>query len=186
MASFGNYGFGQRPLSINPPTYLPKPKVFVSYHHELDQGYYDRFTLLFSTKYDILTDTSIERRIDSDSADYQQQVIRERHITGSSITVVLCGSETWKRRWIDWEIHMTLNKQHALLGIALPTAVKGDCGGIIVPDRLHANIQTGYAHWIGWTEDPTALRTAIEIAKEKARWTSNIDNSAPRMKRSRP
>jgi hypothetical protein len=68
----------------------------------------------------VITDTSIDRRIGSDDVDYHQQVIREQHITGSSVTVVLCGAETWKRRWVDWEIQMTLNKRHALLGICLP------------------------------------------------------------------
>lgn len=163
-----------------------KPKVFVSYHHRCDQAYYDRFASLFANGYEVITDTSIGRKIGSDDVDYQQQVIREQHITGSSITVVLCGAETYKRRWVDWEIHMTLNKEHALLGIALPTASRNQAGQIIVPDRLQANIETGYAHWIGWTEDPNGVRAAIDTAKENARQTRNIDNSAPRMQRSRP
>lgn len=182
MTAFGDYRFGQRPFGHAPV----KPRVFVSYHHERDQAYYDRFVKLFDNYYDIITDTSIDHVIESEDVDYQQQVIREQHITGSSITIVLCGAETWKRRWVDWEIHMTLNKEHALLGIALPTAVKGACGGIIVPDRLHANIKSGYAHWINWTEDPNELQIAIKTAKQNARKTCNIDNSLPRMKRSRP
>lgn len=186
MSGFGGFGSGRGDLLLAALLKMAKPKVFVSYHHENDQWYYDRFTSLFDGGYDIITDTSIERLIDSEDKDYQQQVIRERHITGSSITVVLCGAETWKRRWVDWEIDMTLNKEHALLGIALPTAVKGDRGGIIVPDRLYANIQSGYAHWIGWTEDPKVLRVAIENARNRAQQTRLIANSAPRMERSRP
>lgn len=181
MTGSGNYGFGQPPFGQAPV----KSKVFVSYHHQRDQAYYDRFAQVFANGYEVITDTSIDRKIGSDDVAYQQQVIREQHITGSSITVVLCGAETYKRRWVDWEIHMTLNKEHALLGIALPTAVIGDRGGIIVPDRLDANIKAGYAHWIGWTEDPNALRAAIDAAKEKSRQTRNIDNSWPRMERSR-
>ncbi|ABC76783.1 TIR domain-containing protein [Syntrophus aciditrophicus] len=185
MNSFGDYGFGQHPLGIR-PLMAVKHRVFVSYHHNGDQAYYDKFTKLFANGYEIITDTSIERQIGSDSVTYQQQVIREQHITGSSITIVLCGAETWKRRWIDWEIHMTLNKEHALLGIALPTATRNSAGQIIVPDRLHANIISGFAHWIEWTEDPLTLRTAIDASKDKARQTRNISNSAPRMERSRP
>lgn len=181
MTGFGNYGFGQSPFSQMPA----KPKVFVSYQHRRDQAYYDRFVALFANGYEIITDTSIARQIGSDSVDYQQQVIRERHITGSSITVVLCGAETWKRRWVDWEIDMTLNKEHALLGIALPTSASDQEGKVIVPDRLYANIVGGYAHFIYWTEAPDVLRTAIGNAKERARQTRNIDNSAPRMERSR-
>lgn len=169
--------------------YMPrpvKPKVFVSYHHERDQTYYDLFAKLFADGYDIITDTSIDRIIASNDATYQQQVIREQHITGSSITVVLCGAESWKRRWIDWEIDMTLNKQHALLGIGIPTCQRTANGAVIVPDRLHANIVSGYASFIQWTEDPQVLRAAINDSVERARQTSKIDNSAPRMERSRP
>jgi len=172
MTSFGNYKLGQAPI---------KSKVFVSYHHQRDQAYYDRFTQLFADGYEVITDTSIDRRIDSDDVSYQQQVIREQHITGSSITVVLCGAETWKRQWVDWEIHMTLNKQHALLGICLPTNPKGIDGKVTVPSRLHANIVSGYAHFIQWTDDPNALQVAIEKTREMARKTQNINNSASRM-----
>ena len=52
--------------------YLPrpvKPKVFVSYHHERDQAYYDRFARLFADDYDI-TYTSIDRIIASNDAPY--------------------------------------------------------------------------------------------------------------------
>ena len=98
MTNAGNYGFGSNLFGLRPPPVV-KPKVFVSYNHGGDQWYYDRFTELFADGYDIITDTSIERLIDSDDVNYQQQVIREQHITGSSITIVLCGAETWKRRW---------------------------------------------------------------------------------------
>jgi hypothetical protein len=181
MSSYNSDLIRQALLRLSIPK---KPKVFVSYHHGNDQAYYNRFTSLFDNGYDIITDTSVERLIDSDDKDYQQQVIRDQHITGSSVTIVLCGAESWKRRWIDWEIHMTLNKEHALLGVALPTAVKGNRGGVIVPDRLHANIQSGYAHWIDWTENPQTMKAAIDAARAKAQQTANIRNSEPRMQRS--
>ena len=184
MSGYDKYGLGLSPFGLRPQP-VTKFKVFVSYHHKRDQAYYDRFATLFSGGFDIITDTSLDREIDSNSTAYVQEVIREQHITGSSVTVVLCGPETWKRRWVDWEIHMTLNKEHALLGIVLPTAVTNDRGELIVPDRLLTNINSGFAHWIHWTEDPNALRIAIDAAKQKARQTRNIDNSAPRMVRSR-
>lgn len=98
-----------------------KSKVFVSYHHKNDQYYYDKFSKLFNDRYDILYDNSADRQIDSYNPEYQMRRIREDYITGSSITVVLCGRETWKRKFVDWEICATLNKQHALLGIILPS-----------------------------------------------------------------
>ncbi len=184
MTRYTDYGTA---LSLLGPRLPPQPKarVFVSYHHQRDQSYYDHFATLFAKSYSIITDTSIERKIGSDNVGYQQQVIREQHIAGSSITAVLCGAETWKRRWVDWEIHMTLNKSHALLGISLPTAAVGAGGAVVVPDRLHHNIQSGYAHFIHWTENPLLLEAAIATARDNARNTRLIQNSMPRMERSR-
>ncbi len=186
MSNFGSGGSGQGLSLLAALLKAAKPKVFISYHHQRDQAYYERFSSLFHDGFDVITDLSIERRIGSDDVSYQQQVIREEHITGSSITIVLCGAETWKRRWVDWEIHMTLNKEHALLGICLPTNPKDINGKVTVPDRLHTNIASGYAHFIDWTEDPTALRAAIENARNRAKQARFIVNSEPRMERSRP
>jgi hypothetical protein len=62
---------------------------------------------------------------------------------------------------------MTLNKRHALLGIGLPTSQRSASGAVIVPDRLHANIISRYAHFIQWTEDPQFLSAAINNTLEK-------------------
>ena len=78
------------------------------------------------------------------------QRIRDKHITGTSCTVVLVGSESHERKYIDWEIKATLDKQHGLIGVFLPTHKKTFDGKIIVPDRLHDNVSTGYAGWLHW------------------------------------
>ncbi|TAL15975.1 hypothetical protein EPN96_11130 [bacterium] len=176
------------PLSLLGSLFQPqvKPKVFVSYHHGKDQPWYDKFNTVFGSGYDIIIDKSLERSIDSEDTNYIRQEIRDNNIKGSSVTIVLCGVETWKRRWVDWEISMTLNKEHALLGIILPAHTKNNEGKIVVPDRLHANIATGYAYWINWTENPSELTTAISVAKDRAKLTRLIDNSLPKMNRSLP
>lgn len=164
--------------------YGTKRKVFISYHHRGDQGWFDRFTQLFADQYEIFHDNSLDGRIRSDDPEYINRAIREDHIVGSSITITLCGAESWKRKYVDWEIHSTLHHEHALMGIALPTAVRGSGGGIIVPDRLHDNIQSGFAHWLPtWPNDPTALRTAIETAINLGQDTSKIRNERPKMER---
>lgn len=163
-----------------------KSHVFVSYHHTNDQEWYDQFFHAFSVQYDIFTDTSLEREVDSDDTDYTRRAIRENNITGSSLTIVLCGLETWKRRWIDWEIQMTLNKNHGLLGIALPTCAKNSLCQCIVPERLIDNIQSGFAAWRGWPTSMQSLQTAIADAQNRSRWTSLINNSRLAMQRSKP
>jgi len=169
-----------------PPPRAVKRKVFISYHHRGDQGWFDYFTGLFGGIYEIFYDQSLNGRVRSDDAEYVNRRIREDYIVGSSVTIVLCGAETWKRKYVDWEIYSTLHHKHALLGIALPTAVRNYQDEIAVPDRLLANWRTGYAHWMCWTQDPAALQRAVEAAVQRSRSTTLIDNSLPKMTRNRP
>jgi len=165
---------------------VQKPKVFVSYHHANDQVYYDQFSALFSEVYDIITDRSVDRIFRSNDVQYQRARIRKKYIKGTSLTVVLCGTESWKRKFIDWEICATLNMRHALLGIVLPSQPRNRWNQYWWPDRLSDNLRTGYAHWIYWTEDPDTLKVAIDAARLRSRKTNLIDNSRPTMKRNLP
>jgi len=162
----------------------PKRNVFVSYHHENDQRWADHFRKIYSDQYDIFYDASLDEEVDSDDPDYINRIIREDYIAGSSITIVLCGAETYKRRFIDWEIYSTLHHEHGLLGIALPTAVKGLGGRTVVPSRLHDNVESGYAHWILWPATGVILKSAIEVAISKSSQTRLIRNGREKMKRS--
>lgn len=178
MSTYGNL-FGQ-------PCRPVKPKVFVSYHHDNDQRWYDQFTRLFADAYDLVTDRSLGACVESDDCEYVMRVIREQYLTGTSVTIVLCGNETWKRKYVDWEIKATLDKEHALLGIQLPTLIAGINGQVTVPDRLSQNIHNGYAHWIAWTTDPVSLSSAIQAARTRAANTRLIVNAHETMCRNRP
>jgi hypothetical protein len=158
----------------------PKPKrcVFVSYHHKDDRNYYDAFARLFSDTYNVIQDSSVEREIDSDNAEYVMRTIREKYLTGCSCTIVLCGRETPWRKFVDWEIKATLDKEHALIGVCLPTNPANADGKHYVPDRFFDNFQTGYALWLGWSQiesNHEFLTQSIEVAKSKP--VSLINNS---------
>jgi hypothetical protein len=132
--------------------YVEKPKrrkIFVSYHHRNDQAAYDNFSTYFHDGLETITDNSIERAIDSASFEYIMRRIRETHLNGSSCTVVLCGSETPKRRYVDWEIQASLAQEMGLVGIGLPSIV-WEGKGTWKPARLQDNIDSGYATWILW------------------------------------
>jgi hypothetical protein len=172
------------PLANLYASLLQTPRIFVSYHHGGDQYWYNRFSTVFHDAYDLITDRSLEEPFDSTNTSYLRQAVRERHITGTSATVVLCGVESWKRKWIDWETQMTLNKNHGLLGVVLPTHPFGSPA--LVPDRLHDNILTGYAHWIHWTEDGPTFRHALEEARQRSSQTKLINNSRTAMNRNLP
>ena len=151
-------------------------KIFVSYHHSNDQAYYEEFSRFFHDQYESVYDNSIERRIDSDDVQYVMQRIRDKHISGTSCTVVLVGSESHERKYVDWEIKATLDKQHGLIGVILPTHKKTYDEKIIVPDRLHDNVITGYAgllHWEGLTAQILTQHVNLAVATPK----NFIDNS---------
>jgi len=179
-------GFANRPYGT--PPYLPqtpkKLRLFVSYYHDEDQAWYGAFVIAFGATYDLFTDTSLERQVDSADSDYVRRSIRENNIAGSSLTIVLCGRNTWKRRWVDWEIQMTLNKEHGLLGIVLPSHQAAANGNYFVPNRLFENINNGYAAWMFWPQNAGDLATVINMAKERAKNTWLIVNPREAMKRS--
>ncbi len=177
--------FSRGPFGVGFP-YIkpPKRKVFISYHHKNDQGWYDSFSKYFSDTLDLFYDNSLERRIDSDNSKYLNQKIREECIFGTSITIVLCGYESWKRRWVDWEIHATLYYEHGLLGIGLPKCAISNDLKYIVPSRLHSNIESGFGVWMTWTDNAVVLTQNIEEAFRRSSQTRLIQNADTKMQRS--
>jgi hypothetical protein len=156
---------------------VEKPVVFVSYHHGGDQGYYNRFARVFADTYRIIRDNSLRKEISSDDAEYIMRRIREFDLTGTSCTIVLCGRETPLRKFVDWEIKATLDKQHGLLGINIPTN-----SNKVVPYRFFDNYKSRYAVWLTWEQlfpnqrpNVAALRAAIEDANAKSK--ELIDNT---------
>ncbi|MBM9518340.1 TIR domain-containing protein [Desulforhopalus vacuolatus] len=161
-----------------------KRKVFVSYHHDGDREFYNNFVNAFSNTYDVISDNSVDRAVDSTNTDYVIRRISENHITGSSCTIVLCGAETPYRKFVDWEIKDTLEKQHGLIGVNLPTNLLNSDSKYTVPDRLHDNIVSGYAVWVNWnefTQNIQQVKSYIEVANSKS--ANLINNSSSLMKR---
>jgi len=106
---------------------IPRHKVFISYHHALDQDYKEQ--LLFSNGLnDIFYDASVDTGDISDDAkdEYIRTRIRDYYLRDSSVTVVLVGKETKLRKHIDWEIYSSMydgseNPKSGILVINLPT-----------------------------------------------------------------
>jgi hypothetical protein len=159
---------------------IPKRKVFVSYHHGGDRAYYESFSRAFCDTYDLIEDNSVDRAIQSDDVEYVTRRLREDFITGSSCTIVLVGAQTWGRKFVDWEIKATLDKEHGLVGVQLPTAPVL-LNQVLMPDRLLDNIRSGYALWVSWpqmTASPQSCTHFIEQARAREKW--RIDNKRDR------
>lgn len=166
---------------------MARREIFVSYHHQADQHYYNQFESVFSNTYRVIQDNSLRFGINSDDAEYVMRRIREEYLTGTSCTIVLCGKETHLRKFVDWEIKATLDKEHGLIGIKLPTnpAVAARCN---VPARFFDNYQSGYGPWLTWEQlfvnqqpNVSALRSAVTAATSKPK--DLINNSRSLMSR---
>src|SRR6266446_7189635 len=156
-----------RPQSYIPPALVrPKrPCIFVSYQHSSDQAYYDAFSSTFHDGYESIYDNSLERRVDSDDPEYVIQRIRDSFTTGTSCTIALVGPTAYQRKYLDWEIKATLDKEHGLIGIHLPNLLPRWDGLFTVPSRFVENVRSGYALWLHWNylvAEPHALPQLIE------------------------
>jgi hypothetical protein len=100
------------------------------------------------------------------------QCLRDDNISGTSCTIVLCGEFTYGRKYVDWEIKGTLDKQHGLIGVQLPSLPVSPQGKVRVPPRLNENIDSGYADWIHWSvllSGPDNLKAYIAVARQRSK-----------------
>ena len=101
--------------------------VFISYHHKNDQFYKDEI-LKMNKISSIFNDYSVDTGdIDENLPDERiRQIIRDDYLKDSSVTILLVGTETRKRKHIDWEIYSSMyngvkNKKSGILVINLPS-----------------------------------------------------------------
>ena len=147
-------------------------KVFVSYYHEEDQTYSERFESRFARNSDIMESKSVKiGDIDPNLPDETvRQKIRDEYIRDATVTVVLVGAHTWQRMYVDREIDSSLratkyNPRCGLLGILLPTYPSyPKYHWKTIPPRLYDNIQCEYAEIYPWSKNPEAVRSWIHKA----------------------
>ncbi len=161
-------------------------KVFVSYHHANDQYYKDLFEKMFANHYEIMVSKSVQiGDIDPNlKTDTIRQKIRDEYLRDSTVTVVLIGSETWKRKHIDWEIgssirHTEYNQRSGLLGILFPTyqyPKPNQYDPYTILPRLYDNIKCGFAKIYNWANNSKEVQEWIRDAF-KNRFEINPDNS---------
>lgn len=101
-------------------------KVFISYHHDNDQQYKDGL-VQFAREHSIFEDASVDTGDISDELSDEQirQIIRDDYLRDSTVTIVLVGQETRRRKYVDWEIYSSMydgkvNKKSGVLVVNLP------------------------------------------------------------------
>lgn len=107
-------------------------KVFISFHHQ-DQGYKDKL-VEFGQRNSIFVDRSVDTGdIPDDWQDQQiRREIRDRYLRDSTVTIVLVGEETRRRKHVDWEIHSSMydgqvNRRSGIVVINLPGISNDQC-----------------------------------------------------------
>ena len=131
-------------------TDVPKHKIFISYYHEDDQEYKNRLSDALRSK---AVDMSVrEGDIEEEGLhiDEIRRRIRDCHISDATVTIVLIGPCTWRRKHVDWEISASLidrprNPRCGLMGLLLPThpdyrKKPEDRNPRLMPPRLARNI----------------------------------------------
>lgn len=163
-------------------------KVFVSYHHANDQAYRDVFERMFTLLSGVFISKSVQIGEISPllATDTVRAKIRDEYLRDSTVTVVLIGADTWKRKHVDWEIassirNTKLSSRSGLLGIILPTHPSFYTPGYdsgIVPPRLVDNQKCGFANIYNWTTNAADVSNWIQLAFDR-RFTVEPDNSYP-------
>ena len=120
-----------------------KRRVFISHFRE-DEKEVNIFIEQFANKEKVFTPYVLGANnnddfIDSTDTDYVMSQIRQKYLKDSTVTIVLIGSCTHSRRYVDWEIKSSLTQgeqtPNGLLGILLPN--QGTKGHL--PDRFKLN-----------------------------------------------
>jgi hypothetical protein len=156
-------------------------KVFISFHHgdrksdpQCGEYWKERFEKLFQNRFEAIISKSVQ---DGDIEDglkkeTTRQKIRDKYIAEATVTVVLIGPETWKRKHVDWEISSSIRKTEknsrcGLIGILLPTYPGYSRNGYnpyTIPPRLYKNIECKFASIHLWNEDPEIVQNWIHEA----------------------
>lgn len=177
----------------------PKRRCFISYHHADEQAVRN-FIQVFSVAGEIFSHRALGLEMEPDivnsyDTDYVMRRIRQRYMADTSVTIVMLGQSTWKRRYVDWEIAASLRNApgapaNGLLGVHLP-GFSRDLH--LYPPRFDANlIPFGsaqvdcYARWIDYPANQFVLTEAIEAAfHRRSTHAHRIANSAPRFANNR-
>lgn len=160
-------------------------KCFVSYH-VADLAEVETFVTDFGSEFipRSVGVTEDDDFVDSTDTDYIKRRIREKYLADSTVTIVLLGSGTWGRKFVDWEISSSLrndavNRRSGLLVLPLPSMNNS----ARLPDRVRDNWvkdnqAASYAYYRSYPTTLQSLRTDIESAFQARSTKANlVDNS---------
>ncbi len=102
-----------------------KKRIFISFVFEDDKEYFNLLRA-WSANEDIdieFYNESVTEPFDSKNSEYIKQKIREK-IKRASITLCLCSENTYKSRWVNWEIEESIDHKNNLIAVKTHGNVK--------------------------------------------------------------
>ena len=153
---------------------MKRHNIFISYYHDDDQWYKNKLAELNKND-SIFIDGSVDTNdIDDNGKSFPRicQIIRDEYLKDTTVTILLIGANTDKRKYVDREISSSLidgkiNKRSGLLGILLPEHPCYYKGNYMnknnTQKRFVDNYKRGYAILITWGE----IRNNPELLKAK-------------------
>ena len=174
-------------------------KVFISYHHQNDQ-WYKEYLANFGKLYSIFIDESVDTGgISDDLTDERiREKIRDEYLRDSTVTIVLVGTETKRRKHVDWEIYSSMydgpvNKKSGVLVLTLPTVLDSnsfrvaheDEKSIVYPDVIEwtsVNTRSEYERLYPSLPDRLIDNLLEPEAKISVAPWNRIENDAQKLK----
>lgn len=149
-----------------------KRRVFIS-HYRGDKLEVDNFINKFANVEKVFTPYVLGANdnddfINSSNPEYVMSQIRENYLKDSTVTIVLVGSCTHSRRYIDWEIKSSFRQgnyaPNGLIGIILPSQGKT----AYLPPRFEKNWNSNefncYARYYTYPSSASILSGLIDDA----------------------
>ena len=142
-----------------------KRKVFISHYRE-DREEVDEFIRKFAIEEKVFTPYVLgandnDEFINSNNPEYVMTQIRKKYLQDTTVTIVLIGSCTHSRRYVDWELKSSLRQgdyiPNGVIGIILPS--QGNTA--YLPPRLEENWSKGHVNC--YAQFLTYPRTAEQL-----------------------
>ncbi len=124
----------------------PKRRVFISFDQQ-DRAEVESFIYRWEHEHNVFTSRALQIFDDSDfinsnNSDYVMRRIRQDYLGDSTVTILLIGSCTHSRRYVDWELKASLRQGGVYTPNGLIGLVVRPNRAVHVPDRFAANRQT--------------------------------------------
>lgn len=161
-----------------------KRKVFISFHQR-DRREVDGFIEQWTNRQGVFIPKALgvsdnDDFMRSTNPEYVMSQIREKYLQDSTVTIVLIGTCTHSRRYVDWEIKTSLRQgqddPNGLIGILLPSCANRKFYPPL-PPRLGQNFskeQQCYAQYCYWPASADELRGWVEEVHDRRTSCSHL------------